>query len=210
MRFSTSAARMVPTASVIWLALVAAGCSPTTYGTGEAPEMAIFGEVTGNITGRSGKQPIDYKPRAPLVVPPQNQLRAPVQTAAATTPNWPQDPDQRVRGDRAADPGRPGAVDDMSPEYVARLKPLAELNRDRPRVDEPRAGSENAPRELIVNRNQRTTFQAAVADAEGTSTTERRFLTDPPQEYRQPSATAQQEFQDIQPKKQGFFSRLFN
>lgn len=39
------------------------------------------------------KDPIDYRERAPLVVPPQHTLVAPQERASAADPRWPQDPD---------------------------------------------------------------------------------------------------------------------
>ena len=52
-----------------------AGCSMTsTYGTGEAPEMALFREMIGRLLDKNKKKPpIDYQPRAPLVMPPDGR-----------------------------------------------------------------------------------------------------------------------------------------
>ena len=61
-----------------WIAMIAAatalgGCMQTaTYGTGKSPEVAMFTEMTGGLLGRNQeKKPIDYQPRAPLVMPPR-------------------------------------------------------------------------------------------------------------------------------------------
>src|SRR4051794_39340687 len=75
------------------------GCmSGATYGTGEVPEMAIFHEMTGGI-GSEKKKPIEYQPRAPLVMPPTvGQLPPPVETADASAGTaWPRDDDADKR-----------------------------------------------------------------------------------------------------------------
>ena len=51
------------------------------------------------------KDPIVYNERAPLVLPPSSDLRAPVQgaSAEANNPNWPKDPDVVARRKAAAE-----------------------------------------------------------------------------------------------------------
>ena len=101
---------------------------PATYGTGEAPEMAMFREMTGGILDKNEKkEPIEYQPRAPLVMPPAaGQLPAPAaarrcETASAgRSPNWPMDPDGGRAGGRRRRPGN-----DINQAEYRRLKPLA-------------------------------------------------------------------------------------
>src|SRR4051812_12683696 len=86
-------------ASALLLSPIAlSGCVHTaTYGTGEVPEMAMFHEMTGGLLDKNKKkEPIDYQPRAPLVLPPAGDasLPPPADTAAAANPNWPVDRDQ--------------------------------------------------------------------------------------------------------------------
>ena len=47
------------------------------------------------------------------------------------------------------------------------------------------------------NRQQGQQFQQALADSKGLSRSERQFLTDPPNAYREPAPTAPSEFEDI-------------
>jgi hypothetical protein len=175
------------------------GCIQTsTYGTGETPEFAIFREMTGGL-GRAPKQPIDYQPRAPLVMPPTNgTLPPPVATAEAATSNWPLDPDKTPKGSRYQDDT---PLNDISSVEYRRLKPLAgkvgNANWYNPR-------EYDQPQYDIVDKKQRHEFQAALDDANGLGQTGRRYLTDPPESYRQPAATAPTEFEDIK-KKRGFF-----
>ncbi len=174
----------------VWLA----GCSPTaTYGTGEAPEMALFREVTGGFLSNEKKEPIEYQPRAPLVMPPSSgQLPSPSETASAASPDWPIDPDERVaalRGNNDEDVRAGGS----QAEY-RRLRPLAGALPDTPRQQRTSTGS---PYDIVHSRQQRQQFQQALAESKGYGRTERRYLTDPPNEYRAPAATAPAEFENI-------------
>jgi hypothetical protein len=174
-----------------WLA----GCSPTaTYGTGEAPEMALFREVTGGILTGGKKEPIEYQPRAPLVMPPTaEQLPPPAETASSASLDWPLDPDARV-----------ASVTDLTEEELRygggqaeyrRLKPLVGVLPETPRDDV--MDSRQPAYDVVHSRKQRATFQKALAEARGYGGGERRYLTDPPEEYRQPASTAPAEFEDI-------------
>jgi hypothetical protein len=70
------------------------GCGPSTYGTGQVPEMAILREVSGGLLSTEQPAAIDYSPRAPLVVPPSTgALPPPVASAAAPGADWPGAPD---------------------------------------------------------------------------------------------------------------------
>jgi hypothetical protein len=171
-----------------WLA----GCSPTaTYGTGEAPEMALFREMTGGFLSSEKKEPIAYQTRAPLVMPPSAEaLPPPVEAAAAASPDWPIDPNERNAGAPKANADlRYGAA---QAEY-RRLKPLAGAFPERSDLPEP-TGS---PYDIVHSKRQQEQFRAAVAEARGYGRTERRYLTEPPNEYRQPASTAPAEFEDI-------------
>jgi len=188
------------------------GCMQTaTYGTGEMPEMALIREVTGDIplVGADKKEPIEYQPRAPLVMPPAQaaaQLPPPVETAsAAVNPDWPRadeesgrvsvDEDVRIGGSQA--------------EYQ-RLKPLSDAMGDRPRrrFDDNVDDRQNAAYDIVDGKNQREAFRSAINEAEGVGRTERRYLTEPPDSFRQPAPTAPQEFEEIK-KKGGWGSWLF-
>ena len=108
------------------------GClSGTTYGTGQMPELAVFSEMTGGLTGRNKKkEPINYQPRAPLVMPPDGQLQQPVQTASTQGGQWPASSNNDGTGDRGTGPDDENARDDITPEYNRRLRPIAALLPD--------------------------------------------------------------------------------
>jgi hypothetical protein len=136
-------------------------------------------------------------------------LPPPVQTASVANAAWPLDPDQTPKPSKHGDPMDDNARDDITPEEAARLKPLAGMGN--PEWDTP-FGSENTnpAYDIITDRGQRETFQAALKDAKGVSRSSRKYLTDPPEAYREPAATAPTEFEDIDPDGGGnWLTRIF-
>ena len=193
------------------------GCiSSTTYGTGQAPELAVFSEMTGGLTGgNKNKEPINYQPRAPLVMPPDGQLQQPVESASAEGGPWPATPNADAIDDRAAVRDDDIARNDITPDYARRLRPLAGLI---PPSSDDQAGSGNDSQDrinrkydTIKDRGQGKQFKADLAEAKGLNTTKRRYLTDPPEGYRAPAETAPTEFDEIEKKgeKKNFLTRLW-
>jgi hypothetical protein len=185
------------------------GCSSTsTYGTGESPEVAIFREMTGGILSPK-KEPVVHQPRAPLVLPPTvAELPAPAPPAEVANAQWPDDPDQRAGAPKLFGDDTPG--DDVTQAEYQRLKPLAGVARAQRQAQggADRGWSDQPAYEMVNTKKQREAFKAAVDDVEGISE-ERRYLTDPPDTVRQPAATAPQEFEEIDKKKEGnFLTRL--
>jgi hypothetical protein len=186
------------------------GCATSTYGTGEAPEMALFREMTGGLLSRDKKEPIDYEPRAPLVMPADTKdLPQPVETASAADPNWPIDPSERAVVAADELDARNGQ------DQYRRLRPLAGAL---PVTAEPAATAAQDDRSVeraeyyrLVNRNtrQRQEFTKALAESKGYSRSERRYLTDPPLAYRAPADSAPTGEVETGVKKRGFLARLF-
>lgn len=181
--------RLSAVSGMALLALAAGGLGgcTSTYGTGEAPEMALFREMTGGFMSRGQKEPIQYQPRAPLVAPPATgQLPEPVETAEVASANWPLDPDQN-RAQPTYDEDY-----DAQAEYQ-RLKPLAGLMpQSRVKTDTSNDDLKQAY-DIVHTKQQRAQFRQALAESKGYGRTERRYLTDPPTAYREPAATAPME-----------------
>jgi hypothetical protein len=178
------------------------GCmNATTYGTGENPSIAMFSEVMGGI-GKKPEEPIEYQARAPLVMPPASggALPQPVDVASAEGVDWPGEPLGPVEP-RWGD-GNP--TDDVNPAEYRRLQPLAELQPERDPNERIVVNDERGSMYEILDRDANRAFSAAVAEAEGIPS-ERRYLTDPPDTYREPAATAPTEFEDIDEDGGGFF-----
>jgi hypothetical protein len=150
------------------------------------------------------KEPIEYRERAPLVVPPTQNLRPPSDASAAANrrANWPQDPDVLERKKAAEEARRPRSTDSITARDPGTGRRLT--------VDEIRAGrvaGQEVVREpetgnLDIVQRQSNVFGglAAIREMDRRSTgTEanlareeprREFLTDPPKGLRQPSDRA--------------------
>jgi hypothetical protein len=173
--------------ALLALAAGAVGGCASTYGTGEAPEMALFREMTGGLTGRGAKESIQYQPRAPLVAPPvAGQLPEPMQTAEVANANWPLDPDQN-REERTY-----GEDYDAQAEYQ-RLKPLAGMMPESTVKTDTSNDDLKQAYDIVHTKKQREQFRQALADSKGFGRTGRRYLTEPPNAYREPAATAPME-----------------
>jgi len=197
-------------AVLLILPIALAGCGMTTYGTGQAPEMALFGEVTGGLLNKNKpKKQIDYQPRAPLVMPGNaSQLPPPAQSAAAASPDWPVDRDQlTAEADARADDGDP--KNDINQAEYHRLKPLIGAFPDQRQADESyrvgriSGGKDDYYRTVVHGREQRQQFAKAVADSKGFTRTDRRYLTDPPITYREPVAGADGTVPVVEEKPKG-------
>ncbi len=187
------------------------GCAMTsTYGTGQAPEMALFREMTGGLLSKEKKGPIDYQPRAPLVLPPSGeQLPAPVETASITNPDWPVDSEDRAI---MHDDGDGNPDNDITREDYRRLKPLAGIlspgTHPTPAQNDLQAERDEYYR-FVRQGSHREEFAKAVAETKGYTRKERRYLTDPPEELREPADTAPVAEVEDGVKKRRLLWRLF-
>lgn len=162
--------------------LALAGCNTPTYGTGKSPEMSMIQELTGNLAGgQKKKEPIEYKARSELVLPPSSQLPPPEQKLALSqTAAWPDDPDRNRKATNTS-----GEI----PEEFRRGR-LARGSRSAPdpNVSPIDVTEMNTAQRLEAQRK----FREQRAAMNSLDPTERKYLTDPPVEYRVPSANAPQ------------------
>jgi len=170
------AAYAVLSASVVALA----GCAGATYGTGKTSEQQLLEDVTGILSlGPKEKEVIEYKPRPTLVKPATTAvLPTPQENIASSSANpaWPESPEQRLARIRAEatenqnDPSyRSPVVRDMKvTDGPEELQDFSQLSPEEQRAEVQR-------RRKINNQGDPTT---------------RRYLSDPPLTYRQPSETA--------------------
>ena len=196
--------------TVILCAAALAGCT-TGYNYFEddtsdtvQPPTTAFGMVlqgAGIVAPR--KAPIEYTTRAPLALPPGRELPPPEPSVAATTAvDWPDDPDEaekrRVAASIAAGESTAAYEGSMAERADARLT-AEEIQSGRlagggldNRTDPLSAASDPvrrlSPVELaktFMNRNSGTD----ILDESG-QVKPRRYLVEPPDEYRTPSADA--------------------
>ncbi|WP_395666612.1 hypothetical protein [Methylocella sp.] len=137
---------------------------------------------------------IDYRARAPLVVPPQLNLPAPKATAAARDPSWPKDPDIVARrlaareSQRPAPQVTPNTRVEMSQEELAegRTKSLPQAGP----ADDCQA-SAGTPFCLYTPWKMLTNViggGSSAAVTEAGVEPDRRYLTEPPKGYRKATA----------------------
>lgn len=193
---SRTRASMVPGVAAVCAAALVAGCmSSPTYGTGKSTNVQLLEDLTGVVStetlmrSQSKGSEIAYTPRPEIVRPASLEvLPEPQQEVVSSdNPSWPESPEQRR----------------------ARIRAEATANRDdvnfRPSVGGPRSASVTGPRvpltgpeaalnEGIPQVNTRGSqaheqAQARAAQKQG-NPTERRYLSEPPIDYRVPSANA--------------------
>lgn len=189
--------KLVSVSLLIASAAFVAGCqSGTTYGTGVTHEEQTFDGLV-NILAFKPKETerIDYRARPELVMPAETAaLPEPLEENASTSnADWPESPEERIariRGEAVEADVRSGEV------------PVEELLREKEGIGKPerfksaanrRGGGreddgfinemmgKNKERDEVLKRRSQLTYN---------NTATRRYLTEPPTEYRTPAATA--------------------
>ncbi|MGB7286510.1 MAG: hypothetical protein WBC71_06225 [Salaquimonas sp.] len=197
-------ARATSLAALLLAGSVLSGCiGGTTYGTGVTQEAQTVQDLSNILSlKRKKNNNIDYSSRPDLVVPEQRQLVEPVDKQdTAQDPNWPETPEQRVARIRAeAEEANGGSLteqirfanqekDFRSTQPKGRLK-AAPLGQGVPNIS-------CDPDGIIMRRCTSNEISKAVRAvrkkesgvSDGTVTA-RRYLTEPPVEYRTPASTA--------------------
>lgn len=178
------------------LGLLAASLTMTALSTAAHAEE---GELVKSILGSIGvisedRDAIDYRERAPLVLPPRMDLRDPAAPGSAQARNaqWPNDPDVAARRKQAAEDRTPITQTDRKRMSGENTRLTAEEMRAGRQAG---AGVTTAP----VKRPDNAWIHPDVLRAQGTHRSgdassgdggTRRSLTEPPSAYRQ-SATGQ-------------------
>ena len=179
-------------ARVIALAAVAASvsaCLGPTYGTDKTSTEQLIDDLGNMASIKPDRGPaIDYKPRPTTLVrpPATSSLPAPQQNVVENNPAWVESPEEtRARLVASADENG-DAVGYRSPlgrvqtsDGVAKVgpKPSAE------------SGSPSALSVLKAEKQNRT-FRENMKIQKGAYSDRRRFLSDPPLDYRKPAETA--------------------
>ncbi|MEM7214997.1 MAG: hypothetical protein AAF423_05580 [Pseudomonadota bacterium] len=178
-----------------------AGCSTsgTTYGTGTSHEEDTLKGVVNMLAITPDEQDnIDYSARPDLVMPANPQaLPAPSGTTAVADQNWPVSPEQRIAAVRAAAPdGDWRGSEDIPLEY--QLSEKDGINNSARVYRQSRAHARSGADQLIdeIRDDANGTGVAAEVRKRREQLTystgvQRKFLTEPPSEYRVPSASAE-------------------
>ncbi|MGE3361927.1 MAG: hypothetical protein AB7I34_00530 [Rhizobiaceae bacterium] len=195
------AARLVALATpVMASSLALGGCmSSPTYGTDKTANEQLLTDVTSLVSLQpKRKDPIDYKPRPDLVRPAPGEdmaLPAPQETAAnaTTNPDWPESPEQRrARLNKEITEGRdkPGFESPIIADVDT--APGANSYTRRPAGESSRY-QDSGVRKTGEARQQRAEVQARLKEQRQGSETTRKYLSEPPLDYRQAAATAPQD-----------------
>lgn len=149
---------------------------------------AVFGLITTDVGVDNTPPPIDYRERAPLVLPPKMELRKPIPPVAERTKAWPQDP-EIVAAKKAAALAKAPRVGDQDKPMTAE-----EMHRRGP-VD-PNAGVPSGDC-LDHHTCDPTAFWAMLKNTKKVDTTQvqltpgqeppREYLTQPPPGYLAPT-----------------------
>lgn len=147
-----------------------------------------------NLLGNMGlvpreRDPIRYRERAPLVIPPKSELRPPAgaDTFASANPQWPNDPDVVAKRRRADEEKRPVTWSEtrrMS-DKEARLSPDELRAPGRTPAGAPREAGwfkgDNSRDSYLLTPDQLRTVTADEKEGEAAGTEpSRKVLTDPP------------------------------
>jgi hypothetical protein len=174
----------------------------------QAQGLLDFGKILLGLPTDT-KDPIDYRERAPLVVPPNQNLRPPSETAdvAQRRANWPQDPDVLARRKAAEDARKPVMVDAVTGRdgTIGRRMTIQEIRAGRvagaevPKVPQPVILNDRDLHNVhggvtTINEMDRLSAQQQAANTAGNKDAraepQREFLTDPPSGLRKPSEKA--------------------
>ena len=180
--------------------VILAGCtgSGTTYGTGSSHEEdTLKGIVNMLAISPDDQKKIDYSARPDLVMPANPQaLPAPAQENAADE-NWPVSPEQRIAAVRDAAPdGDWRGSEDIPLEY--QLSEKEGINNSAGLYRQSRAHTRSGSDQFIklIRDDANGVGESAEArkrreELAYSTGVKRKFLTEPPVEYRTPSATAE-------------------
>jgi hypothetical protein len=175
-------------------ALALGGCmgSPT-YGTDKTANEQLISDVSGILSiGSKKKEPIAYKPRPELVKPAETAVLPPPQDniATASNPQWPESPEQRLARIRAEADENSG-----NPNYDSPV--VADIEGDTPKVRRHLADSYRTQESGLGSHDptaspqaQREAFNKRLAENRQGNEARRKYLSEPPLTYRQPSEAA--------------------
>lgn len=146
---------------------VLAGCMGPTYGTSKTAGEQLLDDIGNAVmlqpSGAEEARSIKYQPRGSLVVPKnQSALITPQQSVAGKdNPEWVESPE----------------------EMRLRLRDEATANKDKPNYRSPLASQSTTNRKLSTS-EQLAAYREARKVQQGTYSDQRRFLSDPPLDYR--------------------------
>jgi hypothetical protein len=187
-------ARLALLAPLVASGIALTGCvgSPT-YGTDKTAGEQLAGDLSGAFSfAPKHKERIDYKPRPTLVKPAPGQkeaLPAPQDSIETASGQWPESPEQRrarLRADATAHQNDPAyqseIVDDVQSDPESVRKAMAD------------SGSSHPPRWTPADsdKGRAAEIKRRLAESKQGDPNTRKYLSEPPVQYRVASDTAPQ------------------
>lgn len=179
--------------------LVASCTGGTTYGTGSSHEEQTIKSLSNMLAIAPDEKPdIDYSSRPDLVMPPnKGVLPTPVdETQVASEENWPVSPEQRIAAISEGAP-EPDDYGNLPTEYLVSEKDGIRNSADiyrASRASDRSGGGEQLIDEIVRDSNGSGTsaeVQKRRSELAYSTGVQRKFLTEPPTEYRVPSENAE-------------------
>ncbi len=183
--------RLLTGAVLAGAAFSLAACNGITYGTGVSPGMQTLKDIAGITALTDKKKPIDYEERPPVVAPPAAATDLPPPGSDNTTvaSDWPLDPDQKeakLKADVAA-------LEKQGKHLQVKLPQGAAAPKD------PYADMTPAERSALVRKLAKEARANLAVDQNGDPV--RRYLSEPPVDYRVGDLTAPPPNPDDKKKK---------
>lgn len=194
-------------------------CSSTTYGTGTSAAKQTIQDVTGILSfGKKKGEDIAYEPRPPIVEPPAATLPPPgSDPSAVVAGNWPVDPDEErkridnlVKERREAGQSLKFTVPEEEPTGPVVVSATERSDDDRRSMSPEKA---MRIRDTVRGKgpsgeDQRKLFAdaklARIGSFDENGNPVRRYLTEPPAEYREPDLESPIEITEKPKKKKRF------
>lgn len=185
-------ARLALLAPLVASGLALSGCvgSPT-YGTDKTAGEQLAGDISGAFSfAPKRKEQIDYKPRPTLVKPAPGQkgaLPVPQDSIETASAEWPESPEQRrarLRADATAHQNDPAyqseIVDDVQTDPESIKRAMAD------------SGSSHPPRWTPADsdKGRAAEIQRRLAESKQGDPNTRKYLSEPPVQYRVAADTA--------------------
>lgn len=178
-------------ASALCAAALLSGCmSSPTYGTGKTANRQLLEDLTGvlstdALTGANRQAEIAYKPRPELVRPASLEVLPEPQRDLASADNsaWPEAPEARRARLRAE-----ATENRDDPNYRPSI--ISGVSSTPTTVRGHEFGNGVAHNDQVNTREQRAELLRRKREANQGSPTTRKYLSEPPLEYRVPNATA--------------------
>jgi hypothetical protein len=189
--------RLVAGVTLVAAAGLASGCmSSPTYGTDKTANAQLMSDLSGIASFRDKKKPtIDYTPRPDLVKTAKRgeTLPPPQDNVTTANANWPESPEQRlarVRAEADANSDNPNYQSTVVPDVALAQQDNFKKPGQSWRSFE--AGNDD-PRTMTTSDSaKRAEYKKRLQETQQGDPTKRKYLSEPPTEYRQAYADAPQ------------------